>query len=83
MLDYLAVIPSRMRQGIGSLLVESGVREAERLGLDIFVLAMPTGCPTYKKAGFTLVDEIHQDMAAFGVNRDYSFYFFTKVHKKV
>lgn len=74
-LDYLAVHPDHRRQGIASMLVESGCREAEKLGLDIFVHAMKDGLGVHLRAGFELVEQIIQDDSKYGGLGEYANYF--------
>jgi hypothetical protein len=59
------------------MLVESGIREIEKmqLGTDIFVQAKKAGLTLYQKVGFKLVDSSIQDGSSFGVKDEYSAYF--------
>ncbi|SPQ25301.1 be2271e8-e575-4727-9cea-0151190e28ca [Thermothielavioides terrestris] len=65
-LDYLAVHPKHQRRGIATALVRSGMQQAEKLGLDIFVHAMKPGVPVYQRLGFRLERELTQDDSQYG-----------------
>ena len=74
-LDYLAVHPTNQGKGIGTALVQSGMRQAEKLGLDIFILALEAGMDLYKRLGFYIEKEIVQDYSKHGGTGEYRFYF--------
>jgi predicted N-acetyltransferase YhbS len=74
-LRYLAVHPDHQRQGVASLLLESGIRAAEKMGLDIFVTSTKAGRPVYLKVGFTLLAEVNQDNSNHDGEGEYSAYF--------
>ena len=57
------------------MLVESGIREAEKMGLDIFVVGMKAGLGVYQRAGFKLLDQIIQDDSRFGGKGEWGTYF--------
>ncbi|MCJ1379693.1 hypothetical protein MMC17_002795 [Xylographa soralifera] len=78
LLDHLAVLPEYRGQGVATMLVESGVREAEKMGLDVFVLGMKAALGVYKKVGFKLLDKIIQDDSRFGGKGEYGAYFLVK-----
>lgn len=65
-LDYLAVHPTQQRRGVATALVRSGMRQAEKLGLDIFVHAMKPGVPVYERLGFRMERELIQDDSQYG-----------------
>lgn len=65
-LDYLAVHPENQGRGIATALVESGMREAEKLGLDIFVTAFKAGVGIYKRLGFRILKDFVEDDSKFG-----------------
>jgi len=62
----LAVAPEHQRKGVGTALVLSGMREAEKLGLDIFCHSTKAGVPIYKRMGFKVEREIIQDDSMYG-----------------
>jgi len=74
-LDYLAVHPDNQGKGIGTALVQSGMIEAAKLNLDIFILAFKAGLGLYKRLGFRVEREIVQDDSKYGGPGDYRTYF--------
>lgn len=74
-LDYLAVHPTNQGKGIGTALVQSGMREAEKLGLDIYILAFKAGVGLYKRLGFQVEKEIVQDDSKYGGPSDHRTFF--------
>lgn len=60
-LDYLAVHPDNQGRGIATQLVASGLREAKKIGLDVYVRAFPPGVGLYRRLGFHIEKEIVQD----------------------
>ncbi|KAK1758314.1 acyl-CoA N-acyltransferase [Echria macrotheca] len=74
-LEYLAVHPDHQRKGIARSLVESGIREADRLGLPIFVLAFNVSLELYQKLGFRELGRVLQDDSKFGGDGQYNTYF--------
>ncbi|KAH7393359.1 acetyltransferase [Cadophora sp. MPI-SDFR-AT-0126] len=74
-LEYLAVHPDFQGKGIGTALVESGMREAEKLGLGIFIVAMPSGMGVYEHLGFKIERVLVQDDSMFGGTGDHRTYF--------
>lgn len=81
-LDYLAVHPDNRGQGIGSMLVNSGIKEARKLGLDVFVHGMKAGLGVYKRAGFRLVDQMNLNDSEYGGKGEYGSYFLVKEAEK-
>jgi ribosomal protein S18 acetylase RimI-like enzyme len=78
-LDYLAVGPDYQRQGIGSRLVESGIQQANKLGLEIFLVAMGgNALAMYQKYGFKLIDQNSQDLRPWGFDDSYDTYILIK-----
>ena len=70
-MEYLAVHPDKQRRGAATALVESGMSEAEKLGLDIFIHAMKAGVGVYKRLGFRIVKEFIQDDSKYGGPGEY------------
>jgi GNAT superfamily N-acetyltransferase len=81
-LDYLAVHPDHRRQGIASMLVESGLKEAEKMGFDTFVSACEDGKGVYERAGFVLLESLVQDDSEWGGDGAHASYFLEKTVKK-
>ncbi|KAK3900099.1 hypothetical protein C8A05DRAFT_17561 [Staphylotrichum tortipilum] len=65
-LEYLAVHPRHQRRGVATALVRSGMRQAEKLDLDIYVHAMKPGVLVYQRLGFRLERELIQDDTEYG-----------------
>ncbi|KAJ8604412.1 hypothetical protein MRB53_041801 [Persea americana] len=55
-LHYLAVRPNQQRRGVATALVKSGMIEAAKLDLDVFVLAFPVAVGVYNRLGFVVVE---------------------------
>ncbi|KAL0932504.1 acetyltransferase [Colletotrichum truncatum] len=69
-LDYLAVHPDNQGKGVGSALVQSGMKQAEGLGLDIFIHAMKAGVGLYQRLGFHVEKEFVQYDTKYGGEGD-------------
>ncbi|CAD6567379.1 MAG: hypothetical protein ASARMPREDX12_000232 [Alectoria sarmentosa] len=82
LLDYLAVHPDNRGQGIGSMLVQNGIREARKLGLDVFVHGMKAGLGVYKRTGFRLVDQMILNDSEYGGKGEYGSYFLVNEAEK-
>lgn len=67
--------PENQRKGVGTALVKSGMIEAKKLGLDIFILAFEAGMGVYKRLGFQIEKELVQDDSMYGGKGKYSTYF--------
>ncbi|KAJ5394012.1 uncharacterized protein N7487_011653 [Penicillium crustosum] len=65
-LKELYVLPNYQRQGLGGLLVEFGVYEADTLGLPAYTEASPEGLGLYLKHGFKEVDRVTVDLEQWG-----------------
>ncbi|KAI1873015.1 uncharacterized protein JN550_003268 [Neoarthrinium moseri] len=76
-LDYLAVHPDNQRKGVATALVQSGMKQAEKMGLDIFIHAMKAGVGVYKRLGFKIEKELVQDDFKYGGNGEYYVAFMT------
>ncbi|KAL0933810.1 acetyltransferase [Colletotrichum truncatum] len=80
-LDYLAVHPENKGKGIATALVKSGMRLAEAVGVDLFILAFPAGLNVYKRLGFKEVHRGYQDDTMYG-GSGYMVYLLTYEVKK-
>lgn len=58
------------------------MREAERLGLDIFILAMKAGVGLYKRLGFRVEKELVQDDSMYGGSGEYYVCFMVYEHNR-
>jgi GNAT superfamily N-acetyltransferase len=83
-LNSLAVIPDKWRQGIATMMLESGIKEIEkaRLDLDILVRAKKAALGVYQRAGFRLIESIVQDALRYGVKEEYGAYFLVRAATK-
>ena len=57
----MAVLPSHRRRGVGSLLMNVGVKRADELNLECWMEASGTGKPLYETFGFKPVAPIEFD----------------------
>lgn len=65
-LDFPAVHPKNQGKGIATALVQSGIQEAKKLGLDIFVTAFESGVRVYKRLGFGILKDFVEDDSMYG-----------------
>ena len=61
----ISVNPVYQRQGIGSILLQWGTKEADAHGRDSFLISSPAGVRLYSKFGFEVVGEIHTPTGIF------------------
>ncbi|UKZ92986.1 uncharacterized protein TrAFT101_007918 [Trichoderma asperellum] len=71
-LDYLAVHPENKGKGVATLLVESGMKQADKLGLDIFILACKPAWGLYSRLGFRIEEELIQDDSMYGGDGEFA-----------
>jgi ribosomal protein S18 acetylase RimI-like enzyme len=81
-LEYLAVHPDYHGRGIATRLVESGIAEAQRLGVDIIVMAYKSAVGVYKRLGFEMVEQLIQDDSKYGGKGEFGVYFMIRKTKK-
>lgn len=55
-LDYLAVHPDDQKKGVASALVQSGLKQAGKLCMPVYVNAWKSALGLYSKLGFEEVD---------------------------
>lgn len=60
-LDYLAVHPDNQGRGIATQLVASGLKEAKKIGLDVYVRAFRPAVGLYSRLGFRIEKELVLD----------------------
>jgi len=63
----LATDPAHERRGAGSMLIEVGLKEADKAGLDAYLDATKTGKPLYERMGFVGQKETSLDLAQFNI----------------
>ena len=56
-LNILFTHPDFRRKGVGSLIINWGIEQADRLGLECFFEATREGKPCYERFGFKVVEE--------------------------
>jgi GNAT superfamily N-acetyltransferase len=61
-LEQLVVHPDYRRRGIAKLLVDWGVKKADRFGLESCVESVPFAVPVYEKLGFVNADSLLPDV---------------------
>lgn len=60
---------------MATALVESGIRAAGEMGVDLFMLAFKAGLGVYMRLGFKEVERIIQDDSMYGGTGEYGAYF--------
>ncbi|PVH80515.1 hypothetical protein DL98DRAFT_491332 [Cadophora sp. DSE1049] len=65
-INYLAVLPSYQRLGLGRQLLDIGLKEADKLGASVFLVATEMGAGLYKKAGFQEIERFSIDAKPWG-----------------
>ena len=63
--------PDNQGKGIATMLVKSGMEQAKRLGLDIFILAFKPAFGIYERLGFRVERELVQDDTMYGGPGEY------------
>lgn len=71
----MAVHPKNQRKGIATALVQSSMVEAQKLGLNIFILAFEAGVELYKRLGFRTEKKLVQNDSAIEGKGEYSISF--------
>ncbi len=61
-LNTLVVHPEYQRRGIGKMLLEDGLKEADRLGIQAVLGASKQGLGLYRKCGFTDFETMEIDL---------------------
>ena len=77
----MAVHPENQGKGVATLLVQSGMRQAEKMGLDIFIHALKAAVGVYKRLGFQIEREILQDDSKYGGKGGHFVYLMTYEQK--
>lgn len=66
LLGTLTTHPDYQRKGAGIMMLEWGLKEADRLGLPAYLEASPAGKPLYERYGFENVGEMTMDVRPWG-----------------
>ncbi|KAG4428808.1 hypothetical protein IFR05_015710, partial [Cadophora sp. M221] len=69
-INYLAVLPSHQRLGLGRQLLDIGLKEADKLGASVFLVATEAGEGLYRKAGFEEIERFTVDVRSWGGRGD-------------
>lgn len=78
-LDYLCTHPDHQNKGIAKMLMQEGMQEAERLKLDIFLLATSAvSLAMYKKLGFEYLDGSEQSLKPWGYDEMFHAHYLIK-----
>lgn len=64
------------------MLMEAGIAESERMGIDIFMLAYKAGLGVYKRLGFETLETLILDDSAYGGQGEYGCYFMERTVKR-
>ena len=66
-LDYLTTAPAHQNKGVGYLLVQSGLQQADAVGANVLVMASTNrGRKLYERCGFKHVSTVVQDDSKWG-----------------
>ncbi|RFU24680.1 hypothetical protein B7463_g11657, partial [Scytalidium lignicola] len=65
-LSFFFVHPDYHRQGIGSLLLEWGIEEADKRGVKVWLTSTPQAIGVYQKKGWEIVNEHKVDLGKHG-----------------
>lgn len=68
----MAVHPENQGKGIAAVLVQSGIEQATKVGLDIFVMAFKPAFGLYSRLGFRMEQELVQDASVYGGEEEYA-----------
>lgn len=68
----MAVHPENQGKGIATGLVQSGIEQATKMGLDIFVMAFEPAFGLYSRLGFRVEKELIQDASIYGGEPEYA-----------
>lgn len=63
----LATQPCHQHEGAGTMLLDTILREADDLGVEVYLEGTDTAKPLYEKHGFVAVNEVRFDPAQYGV----------------
>jgi hypothetical protein len=64
------------------MLVESGIAESEKIGVDVIVMAYKSAVGVYKRLGFEMLEYLIQDDSTYGGEGEFGAYFMARNVKK-
>lgn len=64
--NYLAVLPEYHRRGLGRLLIDVILKDADEAHANTFLIATPAGSGLYRKLGFKEIDRLSWDTRPHG-----------------
>jgi GNAT superfamily N-acetyltransferase len=67
-LEFLVTAPTYQRRGVASLLFNNGMKQVQKLGLNVIVMSTAAGLPFYLSRGFRVVRSITQDFSKHGTD---------------
>jgi predicted N-acetyltransferase YhbS len=79
-LEHLVVLPEHRGQGIGSALIKSGLKEAQKINADVFIYAKTRN--VYERVGCRLLDHVIQDDSKFGGTGKFAIYIYLWEYKQ-
>ncbi|KAF7596891.1 hypothetical protein BBP40_011936 [Aspergillus hancockii] len=67
LLDLLCILPGHQGKGLGSIMLEWGIKKADAQDKRVYLESTPDGMGLYKKYDFELVEEVMFEYGQFGV----------------
>lgn len=64
--NYLATLPQYHRRGLGRLLINVCLKDADEAHANTFLIATPAGSGLYRKLGFKEIDRVSWDTLPYG-----------------
>lgn len=70
-MSCVRVAPTHERRGLAKMMLEWGLKEADRQGRRVVLVSSPFGRALYERHGFVPVLDINMDMRKYGEDREY------------